>query len=156
MAIGQGWAEGSFVDASWVTAGLGAWVQAGATKTIGGTSQLELFTSSGTIAVLSPKTIGAASQLEAFLSSGQLDVQTNHTIGGSSQLSLFTSSGFIQVGVAAAVEPTPGVTGNEGGARGGYQRQQKRKLKAAILAEDQEFIKMANQALPELIKRILN
>ena len=108
MAIGQGWAEGSFVDASWVTAGLGAWVQAGATKTIGGTSQLELFTSSGTIAVLSPKTIGAASQLEAFLSSGQLDVQTNHTIGGSSQLSLFTSSGFIQVVLAATTSPTGG------------------------------------------------
>jgi hypothetical protein len=95
MAIGQGWAEGAWVDASWV---VGAWAQAGTTKTIGGTSQLEAFSSSGTIDVVVPKTIGASSQLEAFNSSGGITVAVDKTIGGTSQLGPFTSSGFLDSG----------------------------------------------------------
>jgi hypothetical protein len=95
MAIGQGWAEGAWVDASWV---VGAWAQAGTTKTIGGTSQLEAFSSSGTIDVVVPKTIGASSQLEAFTSSGGITVAVDKTIGGTSQLGPFTSSGFLDSG----------------------------------------------------------
>lgn len=73
MAIGQGWADGAWVDAGWV---VGAWVQASATKTIGGTSQLGALSSSGGLNVVVPKTIGGASQLEAFTSSGTINSGT--------------------------------------------------------------------------------
>lgn len=96
MTIGEGWAEGSWIDGSWV---VGAWAQAAPVKTIGGTSQLEAFTSSAALDVSTPKTIGATSQLEAFASSGELTVvepALPKTIGGISQLDPFTSSGELQ------------------------------------------------------------
>ena len=97
MTIGAGWAEGAWVDASWV---VGAWEQPTATKTIGGTSQLEAFSSTGTLTVQNQETIGGVSQLEAFSSTGQLNL--GWQIGGTSQLNPFTSSGFIQVGDVVA------------------------------------------------------
>jgi len=90
MTIGAGWAEGAWVDASWV---VGAWAQPTATKTIGGTSQLEAFSSTGTLTVQNQETIGGVSQLEAFSSTGQLNL--GWQIGGTSQLNPFTSSGKI-------------------------------------------------------------
>ena len=67
-------------------------------KTIGGTSQLEVFTSTGTLTVQPQHTIGATSQLEAFDSTGQINL--GWQIGGTSQLEAFTSSGTIQAGTA--------------------------------------------------------
>ena len=99
MTIGAGWAEGAWVDASWV---VGAWAQPTATKTIGGTSQLEAFSSTGTLTVQNQETIGGVSQLEAFSSTGQLNL--GWQIGGTSQLNPFTSSGYIQVGDVVVVE----------------------------------------------------
>ena len=99
MTIGAGWAEGAWVDASWV---VGAWAQPTTTKTIGGTSQLEAFSSTGTLTVQNQETIGGVSQLEAFSSTGQLNL--GWQIGGTSQLNPFTSSGGIQVGDLIAVE----------------------------------------------------
>ena len=93
MAIGSAWAEGSFVDASWVTAGNGAWVQASAVKTIGATSQLGAITSTSTIEVVVPKTIGAVSQLDIITSTGTLTAVGPKTLGAISQLELITSSG---------------------------------------------------------------
>jgi hypothetical protein len=106
MTIGAGWAEGAWVDASWV---VGAWAQPTATKTIGGTSQLEAFASSGTLTVQNQETIGGTSQLEVFNSTGGINL--GFSIGGTSQLQAFTSSGFIQVGDAVVVDtdqPTGG------------------------------------------------
>lgn len=80
MAIGAGWAEGAFVDAGWV---VGAWEQPSAIKTIGGTSQLE-----------------------AFDSTGQINL--GWQIGGTSQLEAFDSSGAIQAGDAVADDTVPG------------------------------------------------
>jgi hypothetical protein len=106
MTIGAGWAEGAWVDASWV---VGAWAQPTATKTIGGTSQLEAFASSGTLTVQNQETIGGTSQLEVFNSTGGINL--GFSIGGTSQLQAFTSSGFIQVGDVVVVDtdqPTGG------------------------------------------------
>ena len=78
MAIGSGWVDGAWVDAGWVT---GAWAQADPVKTIGGTSQLGAFTSSGTLTVVVPKTIGGSSQIGVFTSSGFIQVPSS-TKGG--------------------------------------------------------------------------
>jgi hypothetical protein len=94
MTIGAGWAEGAWIDASWV---VGAWAPVTASKTIGGTSQLEAFSSTGGLDVTGNKTVGGVSQLEAFASTGGLDVTGSQTIGGVSQLEAFASSGGIDV-----------------------------------------------------------
>lgn len=97
MAIGDGWVDGAWQDAGWVS---GAWTVTGATKTIGGTSQLEAFSSSGGIDILEPETIGATSQLGAITSSGGLTVASPKTIGATAQLQPFTSNGTIDSGEA--------------------------------------------------------
>jgi hypothetical protein len=79
---------------------------------IGGTSQLEPFTSSGGITL--ERTIGGTSQLEAFTASGGITLE--RTIGGTSQIEAFSSSGGITVGDAVAAEVT---TDGGGGGRTG-------------------------------------
>jgi hypothetical protein len=88
--------DGSFVQADrqaiahsyyGILAG-GAFVQ------IGGTAQLEAFTSTGGITL--ERAIGGTSQLEAFTSTGGITLE--RVIGGTAQLEAFTSSGVIQVG----------------------------------------------------------
>ena len=69
MAIGAGWAEGAWVDAGWV---VGAWEQPSAAKTIGGTSQLGAFSSTGGLQV--GRKIGGTSQLGALGSSATIQV----------------------------------------------------------------------------------
>jgi hypothetical protein len=103
MTIGAAWAEGSWVDASWV---VGAWEPVTATKTIGGTSQLDAFSSTGGLDVTGTKTIGGVSQLEVLSSTGGIDVTGTQTLGGISQLEALSSSGFIQVGTLSI--PAPG------------------------------------------------
>jgi hypothetical protein len=139
MAIGQGWAEGAWVDASWV---VGAWAQAGTTKTIGGTSQLEAFSSSGTIDVVVPKTIGASSQLEAFTSSGGITVAVDKTIGGTSQLGPFTSSGFIQ-----APETT---TGGQRGPVTDYPKKPKKRKKLKLKQTKEEEYYLSKEFLEKI------
>ena len=87
------------------TSQLGAFDSSGAIKvgsaiTLGGTSQLEAYDSSGGLNVQTQLTLGGTSQLEAYDSTGGITVITTHTIGDTSQLGPFTSSGFIQVGEA--------------------------------------------------------
>ena len=143
MTIGAGWAEGAWVDASWV---VGAWAQPTATKTIGGTSQLEAFNSTGTLTVQNQETIGGASQLEAFSSTGQLNL--GWQIGGTSQLNPFTSSGFIQVG--DVVEET-------GGQRGPITvgKKKRKTLKTKYTKEEEyylskEFVEKVEQGIVEV------
>ena len=50
--------------------------------------------------------------------------------------------------------PTPPEEGKFGGAMGGYTRTQKRKNLKALIADDEEFMNMVAQALPELIAKI--
>jgi len=68
--------------------------------TIGGTSQLGAFDSTGGITL--ERTIGGTAQLLAFDATGGITLE--RTLGGTSQLAAFTSSGFIQVGDVVAVE----------------------------------------------------
>jgi len=76
------------------------------THTIGGTSQLDGFSSSAALQV--GRKIGGTSQLDAFSSSAAL--QVGRKIGGSSQLAAFTSTGTIQVvSSAVAASPTGGL-----------------------------------------------
>ena len=49
---------------------------------------------------------------------------------------------------------TPSAEGKFGGAMGGYTRTQKRKKLKALIADDEEFMNMVAQALPELIAKI--
>ena len=72
-------------------------------KTLGGTSQLGVFTSTGGLDVTGNVTIGDTSQLGVFTSTGGLDVTSNVTLGDTSQLNPFTSSGGIQVGAESVV-----------------------------------------------------
>ena len=74
--------------------------QKSTTHTIGGTTQLSGFGSSGGLNVFSTITIGGTDQLAAFGSSGGLNVFTVHTVGGTDQLLTLGASGGIQVGTA--------------------------------------------------------
>lgn len=58
------------------------------------------------VAAAAAKTIGGTSQLEAFSSSGGLNL--GWQIGGTSQLGLFSSSGFIQAGDVVVTETNTG------------------------------------------------
>ena len=166
MAIGTGWADGAWVDAAWV---VGAWAQpatktiggtsqlgafsstggidVGSVKTVGGVSQLEAFASTGTLAVQNQETLGSTSQLEAFSASGQLNIDWN--IGGTSQLNPFTSSGFIQAG--DVVEET-------GGQRGPItvgKKKKRKTLKTKYTKEEEyylskEFVEKVEQGIVEV------
>ena len=182
-SIGAGWVDGAWVQASWVT---GAWQQgadvtapilslptgiktgsttgSGTVSTDEGNGTLYYWASTSASETAADIVTNGSSQavsgtgVQAVTFSG-LTTETAyyahyvHDDSSANRSNVVSSTPAFTTDAAASSEPT---TGNEGGARGGYQRQKKRKLKAAILAEDQEFIKMANQALPELIKRILN
>jgi len=86
----------------------------GGVKTIGGTSQLELITSTGGLDVQTNHTIGGVSQLELFTATGVIDVLGPKTVGGVSQLEVFAASGGIQVPTTAVIPP--------GGGGGGKRR----------------------------------
>jgi hypothetical protein len=105
-------ADGSFIQGDRQTIGHGYYginVGAGAVE-LGGTSQLEAFTSSGGITL--ERVIGGTSQLEAFTSTGGITLE--RTIGGTSQLAAFTSSGVITVGDAVAEETKGGGKSKQG------------------------------------------
>jgi len=74
-----------------------------------------------------------------------------HTLGGTSQLSGFGSSGGLNV-VTPAGPGSPPVTGNEGGARAWSDQAARRKRRQRIMDDDAEFMEMAQQALPEMMK----
>jgi len=88
----------------------------GAVVEIGGTSQLEAYSSSGVITL--ERVIGGTSQIEAYSSSGGITVE--RTLGSTSQLPAFTSSGGITVG-------TPVETTAAGGG-GGYRKRKQRQF----------------------------
>jgi len=123
-------------------------------KTIGGTGQLEAFTSSGTLAVQTNHTIGASSALEAFTSSGTLVVVVPKTIGDSSQLEAFGATGGITVVSATpGVPPTPAPDGKIGSAKAGanyYDKAARRRQQA--LQDENDFLEIVKIALPEIVK----
>ena len=81
--------------------------QKSTTHTVGGTSQLSGFSSTGGLNVFTTITVGGTDQLNAFGSTGGLNVFTVHTVGGTDQLSGFTSTGGAQV-VSATTAATGG------------------------------------------------
>ena len=85
-----------------------------------------------------------------------VQVSATKTIGASSQLEAFAASGTLQVVSASPAEPGTGLpTGNEAGALGGWQRGDRaRRKKERILADDEEFMLMAQSALAEMFKNL--
>ena len=118
--------------------------------TIGGTSQVGAYSSTGGITL--ERTIGGTSQIAAFSSTGGITLE--RALGGTSQLGVITSSGGIQVGDAVPVEVTP--TAREGGGMGGYQRIRNRKKLRAILEDDEEVMLMTSKALTEMLSKLLH
>ena len=57
--------------------------------------------------------------------------------------------------ITVSVPSIPADSGKFGGAMGGYSRTQRRKKLKALIADDEEFMNMVAQALPELIAKIL-
>jgi len=112
--------------------------------TIGGTSQLGAFDSTGGITL--ERTIGGTAQLLAFDATGGITLE--RTLGGTSQLAAFTSSGFIQVG--DVIEPT-------GGQRGPITvgKKKRKTLKTKYTKEEEyylskEFVEKVEQGIVEV------
>ena len=100
--------------------------------TLGGTSQLENYASSGGITL--ERVVGATSQIEAYTSSGGITLE--RVLGGTSQLQAFTSSAVITVG--------DGVTT----AKGGYVPA--KRVKTKLKKRDEEILDQVNELVAKL------